>query len=208
LEPLFEVDDLNAPLLALAALLWLLVVLATLGSKRNRFSFARSLVSESLLLATLACRHPWIIIALLAAATIPPWFELRERRRPTRVYALHMGLFVILLVAGQALVDESSPFPLAGEVLLLTAVLVRSGIAPLHGWLIDLFEQASFGTALLFVTPMVGAYAAVRLVLPAAPDWALHAIAVLSLATALYAAGMALVQREARRFFCYLFLSH
>src|SRR5262249_718473 len=29
-----------------------------------------------------------------------------------------------------------------------------------------------------------------------------------SLATAVYAAGMALVQREARRFFCYLFLSH
>src|SRR4029077_7567995 len=63
-------------------------------------------------------------------------------------------------------------------------------------------------TALLFVTPMVGAYAAVRLVLPTAPDWALHAIAVLSLVTALYAAGMALVQHEARRFFCYLFLSN
>jgi NADH-quinone oxidoreductase subunit M len=30
----------------------------------------------------------------------------------------------------------------------------------------------------------------------------------MSLFTALYAAGMALVQREARRFFCYLFLSH
>jgi NADH-quinone oxidoreductase subunit M len=72
----------------------------------------------------------------------------------------------------------------------------------------DLFEHASLGTALLFVTPMVGAYAAVRLVLPVAPDWVLHGIAILSLVTALYAAAMALVQREARRFFCYLFLSH
>jgi NADH-quinone oxidoreductase subunit M len=33
-------------------------------------------------------------------------------------------------------------------------------------------------------------------------------VAVLSLATAVYAAGMALVQQEARRFFCFLFLSH
>jgi NADH-quinone oxidoreductase subunit M len=33
-------------------------------------------------------------------------------------------------------------------------------------------------------------------------------MALVSLATAIYAAGMALVQREARRFFCYLFLSH
>ena len=62
-------------------------------------------------------------------------------------------------------------------MLLLVAVLVRSGIVPLHCWMTDLFEHASFGTALLFVTPMVGAYAAVRLVLPLAPDWALHGMA-------------------------------
>ena len=30
----------------------------------------------------------------------------------------------------------------------------------------------------------------------------------MSLVTAVYAAGMAVVQREARRFFAYLFLSH
>jgi hypothetical protein len=47
-----------------------------------------------------------------------------------------------------------------------------------------------------------------RLVLPTEPDWALHAISGLSLATAVYASGMALVQRDGRRFFCYLFLSH
>jgi NADH-quinone oxidoreductase subunit M len=48
----------------------------------------------------------------------------------------------------------------------------------------------------------------VRLVLPIAPDWALRTIALLSLFTAVYAAGMSLVQLEARRFFCYLFLSN
>jgi NADH-quinone oxidoreductase subunit M len=61
---------------------------------------------------------------------------------------------------------------------------------------------------LLTVTPMVGAYAAVRLVLPLAPQGLLQAVSVLSLATALYAAGMALVQQEARRFFGFLALSH
>jgi NADH-quinone oxidoreductase subunit M len=44
--------------------------------------------------------------------------------------------------------------------------------------------------------------------LPIAPDWVLRSIAILSLVTAVYAACMALVQHEARRFFCYLFLSH
>jgi NADH-quinone oxidoreductase subunit M len=46
------------------------------------------------------------------------------------------------------------------------------------------------------------------LVLPAVPVWALHGIAVLSLLTALYAACMAVVQIEARRFFAFLFISH
>jgi NADH-quinone oxidoreductase subunit M len=207
-ETVFVVDALNVPLLALVALLSLLTVLATRGTKERRFSFARSLVTETILLATLGCRQPWIIIGLLAAGTIPPWIELRSRHQPTRVFTLHMALFVILLVAGQSFIDTSSRASLVGAALLMTAVLVRSGIVPLHGWMVDLFERASFGTALLFVTPMVGAYAAVRLVLPTAPDWALHGIAILSLITALYAAGMALVQREARRFYCYLFLSH
>ena len=36
-------------------------------------------------------------------------------------------------------------------------------------WMTILSEHATFGTAILFVTPMAGAYAAVRLVLPIAP---------------------------------------
>jgi NADH-quinone oxidoreductase subunit M len=122
-----------------------------------------------------------------------------------------MGLFIGLLVAGWGLVAAEGPrnvHSLLPVGLLTAAVLLRSGIVPVHCWMTDLFEKASFGTALLFVTPMAGAYAAVRLVLPIAPDWALRSIALISIFTAVYAAGMALVQREARRFFCYLFLSH
>jgi NADH-quinone oxidoreductase subunit M len=95
-----------------------------------------------------------------------------------------------------------------GSGLLLLGVLVRSGVVPAHLWVADLFEHASFATALLYVTPIAGVYAAVRLVLPIAPDWVLASLSAASLITALYAAGMAIVQREARRFFAYLFLSH
>jgi NADH-quinone oxidoreductase subunit M len=45
-------------------------------------------------------------------------------------------------------------------------------------------------------------------VLPVAPDWVLRSIGLFSLATAVYAAGMAVVQRDTRRFFAYLFLGH
>ena len=54
---------------------------------------------------------------------------------------------------------------------------------------------------------MPGAYAVMRILMPIAPDWGLQWIAIISLVTAVYAGGMALVQHETRRFFCYLFLS-
>jgi NADH-quinone oxidoreductase subunit M len=210
-KDVFVIDELSAPLLPLAALVYLMTVLSTLRTKVNRFSFGWTLVSEAILLATLSCREPWMLIVLLAAATIPPWIELRGRHRCTRVYTLHMGLFVGLLLVGQSLLTvgaAKSTVTLIGGALVTAAALMRSGIVPLHCWMTDLFEKATFGTALLFVTPMTGAYAVMRMVLPIAPDWALQSIAIVSLITAVYAGGMALVQHEARRFFCYLFLSH
>jgi NADH-quinone oxidoreductase subunit M len=208
--PLISIDSLSAPLLSLGALSCLLIVLATLRTKLRRFSFTRLLIAEAILLATFSCSNTWGIVVLLAMGVAPPYFNLRSRRKPTRVFALHMLLFVVLLVSGQWLVSSAGgrDASVLGASLLMAAVLVRSGIVPLHCWMTDLFENASFGTSLFFVTPMVGAYAAIRLVLPIAPEWILHAIALLSLVTAVYAAGMALVQHEARRFYCYLFLSH
>jgi NADH-quinone oxidoreductase subunit M len=116
-----------------------------------------------------------------------------------------------LLALGQTLVDlegGSTAHSVWAILPLLIAVLVRSGIIPFHCWMTDLFEHATFGTALLYVIPFAGAYAAVRLVLPIAPEWVLRSMGLVSLATAVYAAGMALIQRDARRLFCYLFLSH
>jgi NADH-quinone oxidoreductase subunit M len=208
---LLVMDALSAPLLPLAALLFFLVPLATLQTKVRRFSFAWNLISEGILLATFSCKEPWGIISLLAVGTIPPYLELRERGKPTHVYIIHMTLFVLLMIVGWTFAEIEGIGRIHSLVViipLLGAILVRSGIAPFHCWMTDLFEHASFGTALLFVMPLAGAYAAVRLVLPIAPDWVLRSIGLASLFTAVYASGMALVQNEARRFFCYLFLSH
>lgn len=207
---LLLLDELSAPKLPLAALLYFLTNLATLRTKAREFSFARSLGSEAILLATFACNRPWGVATLLAVGVVPPYLELRQRNKPQRVYAVYMGVFVALLLLGQVLADfgaGSRPLATAGAGLLAAAVLLRSGAAPLHFWATDLFEHATFGTALLFVGPMPGAYGAMRLVLPVAPPWILHAASLAALLAAVYAAGMALVQHEARRFFCYLFLS-
>lgn len=205
------IDEINAPLLPLTALIYFSIMLATLRTKLRRVPFAWMLLSLSIWLALLGCRQPWVIIALMAAQAVPPWLELRARGRSTRVFLFHMLLVVSLLAVGWGSIEIwglNASYSTFAVVLLMGGVMIRSGIAPLHCWMTDLFENATFGTALLFVTPMAGAYVAVRLMLPCAPDWALLSLALLSLATALYAAGLALVQRDSRRFFCYLLLSN
>ncbi len=207
----FIVDELSAPLLPLAALQFFLTIVATLRTKAARFSFALTLVSESLVLATFATRNTILLAALLVAATVPPAIELIRRGQPTRVFVQHMGLFAALLFVG-VLAREVSPansfVANGGTFAIAIAILIRSGVVPFHLWVRDLFERASFGTAILFVTPMTGAYGALRFLLPTSSDAVLRLVAVMSLLTVCYAAAMALVQRDARRFYAYVFLSH
>ena len=208
----FELDDLSAPLLPAVGLLHFLTALATPRRNMRRFSLSWSLAAEAIRLATFSCQEPCVLVGLLAAATVPPYIELVNRGRPTRVYALHMALFVVLLVVGWGAVDtswsSSSARAQVGTILLMAAILVRCGTIPAHCWVTDWFEHASPGIAILYVVPLSGVYAAVRLVLPIAPEWVLQSIGLMSLVTAVYAAAMATVQREARRFYSYVFLSH
>ncbi len=201
-------DELNAPLVPVVALLHFLTGLATARTNMRSFSYTWSLAAEAIRLATFSALDPWVLMGLLVVGTVPPYVELVNRGRPTRVYTLHMGLFVALLVGGGlSAFGEASPSDFATGALLL-AILVRCGTIPVHCWVTDWFEHASLGIALLYVAPLGGVYAALRLVLPIAPDWMLQSLTIVSLLTAVYAAGMAVVQRDTRRFFAYLFLSH
>ncbi len=206
-EPLV-IDGLITPMLPLLSLLFLLTIWATLPNQVQKFSFGLTLLQQALVLALFSCQEPWGIVALACLGTLPPYFELRSRGNPTRVYLAHMLLFVGLLVGGWSFVELQGPGTTAGTILLAAAVLVRTGIVPLHCWMRDLFEHVAFGTALVFVAPVAGAYLSVRLLLPVAPSWVLSGVALLALTTAVYAAAMATIQREARRLACCLFLSH
>jgi NADH-quinone oxidoreductase subunit M len=97
---------------------------------------------------------------------------------------------------------------ITGLVLLTIGLLVRCGVAPVHGWQVDLVERASFGTTILYLVPLAGVYGIVRLVLPIAPNWIMQWIAIMSLITAIYSAGMAMVQTSPRKLFVYLLISN
>lgn len=206
---LIHIDEFSAPLIPLTALIYFVTLLATVGHKTQHFPFAGALISETLTLGTISTDTTWWMILLVCLSVVPMWLELRSRGQSTRLYEIHQVVFMVCLVLGGWLSERLNTPSLNLSVILLTvAVLVRSGAFPFHLWRIDMFEKASFGSSILMVSPMLGAYICMRLVLPTEPDWALHAISFLSLATSVYAAGMALVQSDGRRFFCYLFLSH
>ena len=206
---LIVVDEFSAPLLPLTALGFFLTLLATVGLKTKNFSYSWALIAESLTLCTLSAKEPWWLVLMLTATCIPMLAELKSRKQSIRPFLIYQLLFVVCAVAGVWLATKSeTPSVTLSSVLLAIAVLIRSGTVPAHFWLTDMMDRASFGSAMLFVTPMLGAYACMRLVLPMSPDWALRMIGLLSLATAVYASCMALVQTDARRFFSFLFLSH
>ena len=204
------IDALSAPLVPLAALVYWVMVLATPREKAQRFTFSGALVGESLALATLCCRQPMVVALLLALGALPPWLELRMRGSATRLYTAHAVVFVSFLAEGSLLLALGWPggfWTGAGVALLAVACLLRAGVPPFHTWVMELFARATFGGAILFVAPMLGAYGVMRLCVPFASPWLIEAVATVSLLGAFYAAGLAVVQTDARRFFASIALS-
>lgn len=208
---LLVVDALSAPLLPLAALLYTTVFATTLKTKVDRFSFRSNLLGLSILLATLSSRDSWLVIVLLGLSCLPIVPEMIKRGRSVRTFVFHAALSLTLMLAGQGLLSMSNGNDLLyiiGGFSLTGGCLIRAGVFPMHCWIADLFEKATFGSGVLFLTPMIGCYAIMRLVFPIAPDYALQAIAILSLFTSIYAASISLIQTDMRRLFAYILISH
>ena len=203
------IDHVSAPLLPLVALLYFLTTIATVRTKVGRYSFPLSLVSEAILLAAYSCTARWGVIGLLAVQTVPPYLEfvLAENQRAFIACTWRSSWRVWWPRGCGSIAAARGAAALGPIVLLAIAIMVRSGVVPLHCWMADLFEHSTFGAALLFVTPMVGAYAAVRLLMPIAPDWILRTVGLFCAFYGLLWCRHGLGPAPARRFFSYHFLS-
>lgn len=207
----FHLDGLNLPLLPIFGLLYFLVAALTPTGKPLNVSSSWTLISEALALLLFTARSEDVLILALIVTAAPPYLEMRSAGSNGKVYAAHYLTFALLLAIGAAGmhlgINETHP-PFWATIALTLAALIRCGIAPFHCWVTDLFERGPIGASFLHVTTLPGLYALIRLVAPHAPQLELEILGELSLFTAVYAAGMALVQKDTRRFFAYLFLSH
>jgi NADH-quinone oxidoreductase subunit M len=203
-RPVLAIDDLNAVLTPFAALLAAVVLLAAPRAWFLSGGGPRALFAVSALLASFACVDGATLAGLWAVAAIPVWSEFSPDPRARRVFLVYMGLALGCMAAGVTWLGTHAG---AGTALVLVAVLLRKGIVPLHSWMPEMFERASPATATLFNAPQLGAYVAARLVVPAASEGLLLVMGSLALLTAVYGAGLALVQREGRRAYGFLFMS-
>lgn len=197
----FAVDDLAAPMLPVLSMLHLVTLLGTAKSRVSPLFCTRLMLATFVSLAAVTCHESWMLVSLLVIGVLLPLWDLHSRGSATRGYLIHMSLFIVLLVLGWQFAHKP-----IGIALLLLALLLRGGIVPLHGWVPTLFQGAAYGTAMIFVLPLMEVLAALRL-LPHAPEWMLNAASIACLITAVYGGGMAIVQNEVRKFYAHLCLS-
>lgn len=212
-RPLFFMDELSSLLLPFGALVFGVVALILPRTERLPGSARRMLGAEAAVLGTFSTAEPALLAVfwILFATIVPPQRRVGAVAHGSRrAVASYMTLSVVLFVAGVTIgyIAPASPaLASAGRLLLVAAVMTRKGIAPLHSWMLGFFERAALPEAILFSAPQIGAYAAVRLIVPQAPDAVLAFVSIASLVTAVYGAGLALVQTDAHRAFGAFFMS-
>jgi NADH-quinone oxidoreductase subunit M len=155
-----------------------------------------------------------VVLLLLSAASV--WAFLSAladpaHRHQRRVVAVYLGTATLLFAIGVGLLIspgvQNTTMETVAVWLIVGAALIRKGIFPFHAWLPEVFDHGRMGPAILFNAPQVGAYITVVLIVPGASPGILRTVALLALATAVYGAALALVQRSARRACGYLFMS-
>ncbi len=204
---LFRIDALSAPLPALAAGLWLFSVAVTPRMTLDKQGLSRAARTTLLTTLTFASESPFVLCVLWALSVL----NLPGARRAPHRAGWYLWASALLLAGGVALrllpATEGTWAATAGLAMIGGAAAIRAGLLPLHAWLPALFDHGPLGPSLLFAAPQVGTYVLAVLVVPHAPDEMLRTLAIIALATAVYASALAVAQSSARRACAYLFMS-
>ena len=210
-EAILRVDALSAVLLPLASGLWLLTVAVTPRAALDRGGLRRTALATLITYASFLTESAIVLLLLSVAALWTFMAALGRHNYQRRIVATYLGTSTMLFGAGVVLLiaphTRGTSWETAGLWIIAAAALLRKGIFPFHAWVPELFDHGRLGPTILYSAPQVGAYVTVVLIVPRASAELLRLIAVLALATSVYGAALALVQRSARRACGYLFMS-
>jgi NADH-quinone oxidoreductase subunit M len=173
----------------------------------------------------------FFVLSIVPAA-LPFVSRTAERRSSvgvSRVFVAHQVLGACALVTALALLAsattvDGAPLDLAALaavgvpshaqgpifLLLLTAAFFRAGAFPLHAWLPLMITAGPVPVSVVLATAPVGVYTLARIALPLLPDAVpryADLLTGLALASIVYGALLALVQRDLRRTITFILIS-
>ncbi|MFM8734852.1 MAG: proton-conducting transporter membrane subunit [Pirellulales bacterium] len=207
-----HVDGLTAALLPYVATIATAIVLMTPRRMLEPSSIRRTLLGLAATMALFLTSHPAALVVLWIATAQPTWRATRVMpggRAAARVFAIYMSTSLVCMAVGTWMLVVDPPWERSSGMLGTTggwavaiAVMIRKGIVPFHSWYPALYSGAPMSAALMATMPQVAAYTAVRLLVGHADGVAheLEALSVFALATSVYGAALALVQRDLRGF--------
>lgn len=181
------------------------VAMAPLSTHSTR-TLARVLRVIAVALGFLATRHAVVLAVLWTLSVWITWYELRERDSALgRLFAIYQVPSAVLFAAGAILIGSSQSS--LGVLLLICGIIIREAVVPVHSWFPRFVERAPMGLVVAFSAPQLGVYAQLELLSAGIPVEMAHRVALFGGVTAVLAAALALVQRDARRALAYLIIS-
>lgn len=193
-------DELSLWLLPFVTLIYLIVWLFTPCSERqlstNRWLMAG--LGLDLLFVSSRSAH-WL--ALLWPLTHLPLFAQCREGWTRRLFLVYLGPACVFFCVGA--LGHPSPWAIYA---LLVGIALRKALLPLHQWLPALSERAPLAPLICFLTPQLGAYAILRLLVIEAPEQALMWLGLLALVTAVYSACLAIGHSSLRAVYASLVL--
>lgn len=230
------VDGLSLLAIPMVALVTLgvLLVTPTLALGPRRIAATLLLAGSTFGVLSAIDLGAFVVFTAIALVPMSQRFHLTRNERQgslglSRVFLGHQLLgFVALVTAvvmllgaapgGGARLDLAQlahagvPSAVQGTIffLLLASALIRSGTFPFHTFLPLTLTAGSFPVGVVFATAPIGVYTLARIALPLLPSAVeryADVITAIALATILYGALLALVQRDLRRTVAYILIS-
>lgn len=234
--PMFGLDTLSGTLLPFFALLVVVVVCVSPRQDGDGRHFAAIFATEAAVLAIYASRDLVTLTAAWMIAAAPAFLAMRraDRERPakervavtTAISLFGSGLLLAgasaALIAGASHAGVALPAALTSLAsapleprpaifaVLMVAALLRKGVFPFHSWLPALFERGPLGLVILLFNGHVGAYLVARVAIPLFVSPARESatlVTALALISCLYAALLAVAQRQPRRALAFVAMS-
>jgi len=171
-------------------------------------TLGRILVLLAIAVAFIATQSAAALALLWGLSGWVAWRELRsktETHATARLFARFQVPSTVLMLAGGVLFAVDAPLP--AVIVCLLSIAIREATIPVHGWFPTFVQRAPLGLVVAFIAPQLGVYAHVLLLSGIVPVGLAHGVAILGAVTAVLAAGLGVVQSDARRALAFLVMS-